>query len=165
MSDEDKKRAKDQAKAQLGSIVAMVKRLEHCRDCDGEDCELSSAEILEGINLSYSEGDEATDEEKKEYHDEEAARQAISEDPLEVSVRCSDWHTPGEESEANEYLVLLCTGGPAVRITGSLGAHAEPEDAQLEYQDWFTPWEKYYAITPEEEKALVSYARQFYFGK
>jgi len=154
MSNEDKNRAKDQARAQLDSIVAMVNRLEHCQNCDGEDCELSSAEIYEGLSLSHSEGDEATDEEKEEYHDEDVVRQSISEDPLEISVR-SGWHSPGEENEADEYLVLLCTGGPAVRITGSLGAYGEPEDAKLEYQDWFTPWERYCNTTSEEGEAKM----------
>ena len=156
-------RAKEQARAQLDSIVAMVKRLEHCRDCDGEDCELSDAEIYEGIDLYYKEGNEATEEEKEQYHNEEGVREAITEDPLSVQVR-SGWAASPEEMEAEEYEILLCTGGPACRIVGDLD-RGEPDTANIEYQDWFTPWVRYGDTTNEEDEALLTYARQFYFGR
>jgi len=108
----------------------MIKRLEHVRECDGEDCELTDKEIYTGINLYYQDGDTATEEERKEYHNEEAARQGISEDPIGIQVR-SDWHTPGEEEVPAEYEILLCTGGPAVRITGGLDQCQQPETAKL----------------------------------
>jgi len=86
------------------------------------------------------------------------------EDPLSVEVR-SDWHSPGaDDDECGEYNILLCTGGPAVRIVGDLNKWKEPESARLEYQDWFTPWENYYLNGNDEEK-LVAYARCFYFGE
>lgn len=157
-------RAKDQARAQLETIAAMVKRLEHCRDCTGEDCELTDAEIYEGINLYYKEGDKATDEDKEQYHNEDDARQSISEDPLSLQVR-SEWHTPGEDEAPTEYELLLCTGGPAVRITGELSQHQEPETAKIEYQDWFTPWVRYANTSSEEDETLLTYARQFYYGE
>jgi len=31
--------------------------------------------------------------------------------------------------------ILLCTGGPVVRIVGDLSQHHEPDSARLEYQD------------------------------
>ena len=157
-------RAKDQARAQLETIAAMVKRLEHCRDCTGEDCELTDAEIYEGINLYYKEGDKATDEDKEQYHNEDDARQSISEDPLSLQVR-SEWHTPGEDEAPTEYELLLCTGGPAVRITGELSQHQEPETAKIEYQDWFTPWVRYANTSSEEDETLLTYGRQFYYGE
>ena len=70
--------------------------------------------------------------------DEEEARQRIQEDPFSVEVR-SDWTTPGEPLEPSEFTILLCTGGPAVRIVGELNL-GEPCRAWLEYQDWGTPW-------------------------
>ncbi len=157
-------RAKDQARAQLETIAAMVKRLEHCRDCTGEDCELTDAEIYEGINLHYKDGDKATDEDKEQYHNEDDARQSLSEDPLSLQVR-SEWHTPGEDEAPTEYELLLCTGGPAVRITGELSQHQEPETAKIEYQDWFTPWVRYANTSSEEDETLLTYARQFYYGE
>ena len=91
----------------------------------------------------------------------EAAEQAIQEDALEVSIR-EDWHAPGETSPDKEYLILLCTGGPAVRITGNLNQYKEPENARLEYQGWGTAWAEYRGA---DEEVLLEYARQFYFGE
>lgn len=156
-------RAEDQARAQLSSIVEMVKRLVHAQECDGKDCELTSEKILSGINLSYNEGDTATEEEREEYHDEEQAGQSIEEDPISVQVR-SGWANSPEEMEAKEYEILLCTGGPAVRIVGDLGQWNKPENATLEYQDWFTPWDELVDISSQDREALLTYARQFYFG-
>lgn len=56
--------------------------------------------------------------------DEDDVRRAIEEDALSVQVR-SGWHSPGEKLEAAEYEVLLCTGGPAVRIVGALNRYNE----------------------------------------
>ena len=127
--------AKEQAQAQLESIMAMVK-------------ELDAADDL------------ARDTGKDEAR--EAAEQVIREDALSVEVR-SGWVEPGAEMKAEEYCLLLCTGGPAVRLRGTLTEHQEPEDAVLEYQDWGTPWTAY-RLSGEEEAACVTYAQQFYFG-
>ncbi|MCI0560519.1 MAG: hypothetical protein MN733_18690 [Nitrososphaera sp.] len=98
-------------------------------------------------------------------HGRDAVVEAIQEDPLDVSVR-SGWYPPGdtEGSKAEEYLILLCTGGPAVRIIGQLDEHGQPETAMLQYQDWFTSWTEY-RLTGEQEETLLTYAQQFYFGE
>ena len=92
----------------------------------------------------------------------ETAIEAIYGDPLSVTVR-DGWRTLGDESETEEYQILLCTGGPAVRIYGELGACNEPVTAILQYQDWFTPWENYNDTTDEEDEALRAYAQCFCF--
>lgn len=92
----------------------------------------------------------------------ESALEAIREDPLSVAIR-SDWTVPGYTLEPAEYLILLCTGGPAVRIIGELSQYNEAETATLEYQDWFTPWVEL-VLTEEEEIALLRYAQQFYYS-
>lgn len=97
-----------------------------------------------------------TDEEREE------AEQAIFEDPLSVEMR-SDWHVVGDSAKDTEYNILLCTGGPAVRIIGDLNEYQEPETARLEYQDWFTKWEEYH-LTEEETEVLLKYASMFYFA-
>ena len=97
-------------------------------------------------------------------HGEDDALEAIQEDPLTVEVK-SDWHSPGDkEAEDTDYLILLCTGGPAVRITGTLDKWKQPETATIEYQDWFTPWNPY-PTTQSQVEALLDYARCFYFGE
>ena len=89
--------------------------------------------------------------------------EAIAEDPLEISIR-SDWRTPGGDSYETEYKILLCTGGPAVRIIGELGEYSDPQTARIEYQNWGTPWTELWTDA-EEEEAMLTYARQFYFGE
>ena len=92
----------------------------------------------------------------------ESIREEIQERPLSLEVR-SGWVVPGSTMEAAEYSILLCTGGPAVRLRGELGRYAEPDSAIMEYQDWGTPWTEYH-ITGEELDALLEYVRCFYFG-
>ena len=92
----------------------------------------------------------------------EKAEEAIREDPLAVEVR-SDWYIPGREpGEPSEYRILLCTGGPAVRLVGDLDRDL-PLSIRLEYQDWFTPWQEYF-LDADGEEVCLTYARQFYFG-
>ncbi len=161
---EDTKRAQQQARSQLDSIVQMVKRLEHAQECDGgEDCTLSDEEIFAGNEVFYKEGMKASAEEREQYHDRDSAQEAIDQDPLSVRVQ-SGWHDPGEQGEDTDYEILLCTGGPACRIIGTLDEHGQPETAELQYQDWFTPWISYRDTSGAEDEALLTYARHFYFG-
>lgn len=94
--------------------------------------------------------------------DQDEARQRIQDDALSVEVR-SDWHTPGDSSDPSEFQILLCTGGPAVRIMGEM-EQGEPSRAWLEYQDWGTPWTERVNQDGDHD-ALLSYARCFYFGE
>ena len=99
-----------------------------------------------------------------ECKDADEARERIQEDALSVQVR-SDWHDPSSEgSEATEFQILLCTGGPAVKIEGELGQYGEPESASIFYQDWFTKWEPL-ELSSEEEEIVLEYCRCFYFGE
>ena len=91
----------------------------------------------------------------------ENAEQRIQEDALSLEVR-SGWVTPGEEMQAEEFNILLGTGGPAVRIRGELSQYKEPDRAWLEVQDWFLPWTRYYDA---DQDVLLTYCRQFYFGE
>jgi hypothetical protein len=98
----------------------------------------------------------------QEADDRDDALQAITEDPLSIEVR-SDWHELNSEPEKpSEYKILLCWGGPAVRIIGEL-EDSEPKTVQIEYQDWGTLWTELH-ITSEQEEILLEYARCFYFG-
>jgi hypothetical protein len=97
------------------------------------------------------------------------AQEAIQEAPLSVEVR-SGWYSPGAESEAVEYQILLSYGGPSLRITGQLGAHGEAGTAHMEYQDWGTPWTRYHPPLHSElfdshNADVLTFAQQFYFGE
>lgn len=97
-------------------------------------------------------------------YEQEDARQAILEDPLEILVR-SGWYSLGEtDTKPAYYSILLATGGPAVRLRGRLDEYQTPETAQLEYQDWGTPWMRV-PLTKEDIDALLAYAQCFYFGE
>jgi hypothetical protein len=61
-------------------------------------------------------------------------------------------------------MILLCTGGPAVRIRGELDRYSEPEKPRIEYQDWFTPWQTLPGLSDEGNDALFEYSRQFYYA-
>lgn len=112
----------EQARAQLESILEMVKEL------DGDNSDI--------------------------------AYEAIQDDPLSVQVR-TGWYTPGQEAEPEEFEILLCTGGPAVRIVGDLDRYKQPANAYIEYQDWGTPWTE---LRHSESDAVLTYCQQFYYG-
>ena len=75
--------------------------------------------------------------------------EGILEDPLSVETH-------------KTYEILLCWGGPAVRIVGHLDKHNQPETAELQYQDWLTPWTNY-PLNDVETHALIAYASEFSF--
>lgn len=95
--------------------------------------ELSTCELEELSELEKLAGDLASEDEALEY---------IHSMPLSVEVR-SNWESLGEELEPSEFNILLCTGGPAVRIIGELD-NGTPSRAWLEVQDWGTPWTHIY---------------------
>jgi hypothetical protein len=98
--------------------------------------------------------------------DNDRVRDEIHEDPLSVLVR-SGWHEPGKKSgEPEEFEILLCTGGPAVRLIGTLNRYCEPESVAMQVQDWFEPWTEFVPASDEDcDEVLLAYARCFYFGQ
>ena len=90
---------------------------------------------------------------------------AIQESPLSVRVR-SGWVNVGEESkfEPEEFEILMSTGGPAVRIMGTLNEYREVDTARIEWQDWFKPW-TVDELDVEESETLLEFCRVFYFGE
>lgn len=185
-------RARQQAKAQYDSIAEMIVRLRAAEDDDAyaELAPTLAADAgfivregrggkfrwLHGAQTGMKAARRLSDSERHDdadaawlaccdandlRPDADAVRQEIQEDPLSVQVR-SGWYTPGATPEAEEFEILLCTGGPAVRIIGQLGMHNEPDRARLECQDWFTSWTE--AMAGVDGDVLLAYARCFYFG-
>ena len=94
--------------------------------------------------------------------DEAEARQAVYDSPLSVEVR-AEWHAQGERNvPPNEFQILLCTSGPAVRILGEFCDGGVPCDAHLEYSDWGTPCTDYHDRSSED--TLLEYAAFFFEG-
>jgi hypothetical protein len=138
---EDTERARQQAGTQLESIKDLITCLEHAEGCDDASC---------GADCP---------------HDEEDAREAIIDSALSVEVR-TDWHGVGaaESCKPTDYKILLCWGGPAVQIIGTLDAFNQPDRARLQFQDWFTEWTDY-PLTHEDAATVLKYAQQFYFDQ
>lgn len=183
-----------QAAAHMATIAALVaamncdfNRLEELRD-EKKGLETRIAALKSCLEKSQSEADAAEleeaelelhqwevdyEEELKELEDEageldnvDDVQERIDEYPLDIQVR-GDWHSPGEtgrETVASEFTILLCTGGPAVRIMGELDDHGQPDRCWLEYQDWFTPWQQYFGDTGDNG-ILLEFAQRFYFGE
>lgn len=98
--------------------------------------------------------------------DHENAERTIQESVLSVLVR-DGWRQAGGASEgAEEYEILLTTGGPALRIWGRLGQHDQPDTAELQMQDWGTPWVTWVPAKYDENYTsnLLKFASCFYFG-
>lgn len=93
---------------------------------------------------------------------------------LSVEVR-TGWYTFEQDSDRkpSEYRILLTTGGPALQLTGSLSEYGEPETAELEHQDWGTPWTRSFPYIHTKDgvewdayqETLLAFARCFYFGE
>ena len=94
------------------------------------------------------------------YSEDENIIEEIYDFPLSICVR-TDWIDLGNsESTDNtyaEYQILLCTGGPAVKIEGTLD-EGSPDDADLYYCDWGTSWTPY-PLDLEGRKLLLQFAQ------
>jgi hypothetical protein len=164
MTTED--RAQDQAQAQYQSIVGMLdaynldwNRLGELIELKAEAVELGNDDGHDGLIMTVAEMDEMDELIRiaDGCEDQDDALERINEDPLSVEVR-SDWTSIGKTLEPAEYMILLCTGGPAVRIIGELDQYGCPDRAWLEYQDWGTPWTRWYGAS---SNVLVEYSRFF----
>ena len=141
MTTQDNNRAKEQAEAQLSSIRDMLaaasldwEELEELRDQYAEaveNCEEIPDELRDTL--------EELEEQAGEYASREEAEEAIYNDPLSIQYR-SGWADSADEMRPEEFSILLCTGGPAVRIVGEFDWNGQPYNARFEYQDWGTPW-------------------------
>lgn len=99
---------------------------------------------------------------ERKYWDEGHAREMAQEAAL--SVELSGTWAAGETPKANGFVILLTTGGPALRIVGELNQYQEPSRAWLEYQDWDIPWTEYHGDN-SDMAALLTFCSCFYFGE
>jgi hypothetical protein len=153
-------RGAEQARAQLETIRAWHEAWQFC-DNEGQDISVLSSFAQEFLNDEMDWEHDPDHENTKDAIDE-----MVLEDALEVKVK-SDWHQLGDEADLGEFAILLCTGGPAVRIVGEL-ENCQPMTAKLQSQDWFTPWTDYgmeygHSISDEDTEALIWYAERFYW--
>lgn len=168
--------AYDNAKGWAGTIAEMVAALEcdYARLADLREDRADHADdtAADGLLAEWNEeyGEELADlitaatYEGELQTDSEGMRERIQESPLSIEVR-SGWYSPtGETQPSEDFMILLSTGGPALRIRGELSEYCEPTRAWLEYQDWGTPWTEYHGEGCEH-KTLLTFCKQFYFGE
>ena len=108
-----------------------------------EDAETDEESQTAHDNLSLWDNENAEElaeleEAAGDFASQDEALQAMLENPLDISFR-SGWGS-AEDMTPEEFQILLCTGGPAVRIIGDLDGYGQPCRAWFEYQDWGTPW-------------------------
>jgi hypothetical protein len=165
--------AKDQAAAQYESIVAMLAalncdfdRLQELRDERDNYTALNADGYPTMIHANWSEDNPENAEELNnleteagEYTGADEVREALNNDPLSIEYR-SGWTSYGDTANPEEFRILLCTGGPAVQIRGELDIHGAPYRAWLEYQDWGTPWTRYFEA---DQDTLLAYCQEFIF--
>lgn len=182
MTDKEENHGLEQARAQYSSICEMVAALsvdyDRLADLKDEreslayDAVMSGQDSAERImaEAALRKWDEENGAELKELSEaagdcesQDAARDRIQEDPLCVEVQ-SGWYNPCSLEDTpppEEFQILLCTGGPAVRIMGELDENGTPTRAWMEYQDWGTPWTRFFGT---DQETLLAYASEFYFG-
>src|ERR1035437_752867 len=168
MTTQEQAHAYQNAKAWTSSIANYVsaangetwERLEELRDerddFDGD----SPAGARDEWMVENGEELKDLEESLSEFKDAEDAREQAQESALSVEVR-SGWGSPGEEMTAEDFQILLSTGGPALRIRGELNK-GEPSRAWLEYQDWGTPWTEYHGENADQG-TLLSFCSFFFF--
>lgn len=118
----------------------------------------SIAEAMAAYQALESGDAESVTYEGEEFDNADRLRERIEEMPLSVQVR-DGWRSPGgERGEAEEYAILLSTGGPALRIYGDIGGTPD-----LQWQDWGTPWTTYRETSAEQDDAISAFVELFYF--
>ena len=151
-----------QARAQVEAIVTLTKALEAARAEDPAPFTEEGIGELEMLGVNAEMHVDSYGVVDSWYDLTEAIEDAIREDVLSVEVR-SGWVALGQELAASEYMLLLMTGGPAVRIVGEIGLYGEPDNGRVEFSGWGTPWTEY-ILDDDAQSAVRAFAQTFYFG-
>lgn len=146
--------ARNQALAQIASIEAMIAaydvdydRLEELRDERDNYTALNRDGHMTMIGADWAKDNPDDAEELAELEnaageckDQDEAETRIREDALCVEYR-SGWTSDKSEFSADEFRILLCTGGPHVEIVGEIDHRGEPSRCWIVYKDWGTSGE------------------------
>jgi len=130
---------------------------------------------LESIISWYREYETVTNvpDNDPDARNEDDIREEAEQSVLSIEVRQSCWQTLGSELKASQGRLLLTFGGPGCQIITDLDEYGEPSgNVEIQYQDWFKPWEGYWpsndiddASNDEVRAALEWYVGLFFFGQ
>ena len=98
----------------------------------------------------------------EDYEKAEMVVERLRERPLSCEIR-SSWENIGSELVADEFRIMLGTGGPAYWISGDLDEHGQPLNVKAFHQDWFEPAQVIY-LDEEAQTAVSWLADLFYWG-
>ena len=128
---------------------------------------------LESIISWYREYETVTNvpDNDPDARNEDDIREEAEQSVLSIEVRQSCWQSVGSELKASQGRLLLTFGGPSCQIITDLDEHGEPSgNVEIQYQDWFKPWEGYWpsndiddASNDEVRAALEWYVGLFFF--
>lgn len=151
--------ALEEARAQVESIKRLVSALSVDYDRLEELRELMFEGEVEGFDeeeLSQLEAASSGSDSLEEAVD------AIHSDTLSVEVR-SGWGS-ADSWQAEEFRIVLSTGGPHIELRGELDNNSEPREVGVFYSDgWAEGGEL--LLTSEEKEIVLTYCKQFYFGE
>ena len=127
--------ARNQATAQMQYIERLLSAYNmdwdtytELKDCDPSDLEEDDLKTLQELT-----------EQAADCESQDEALERLENNPLEILYR-SNWEYDPDHFTPSEFVILLCSGGPAVRIRGELNHNGHPSRAWVEYQEWGTPW-------------------------
>ena len=133
-------------------ISSLYQAWQFCKgELEGRDLSRGAKGVLWEVDQKFSENLEGV----AEAIEERAREQALS-----VELR-SGWYTPGEQPEAEEGMILLSTGGPALRLLCDV-SDGELTRPRLEHQNWGTPWTEMFSV---DREAWEWFAGLFYVGE
>ena len=89
----------------------------------------------------------------------EAITEELRDEPLEITS-CLE---TGDRLDPGTFELLLCTGGPAMRVVGRVNRYGEGCDAVVQWQDWFKPWTSFQATSGAQREALEWFCNLFCF--
>ena len=147
--------ARDQANAQMQHIEDLLSAYNmdwdtysDLKDYDPSDLDEDDLETLQELTELAADCDS-----------QDEALERLEENPLDIQFR-SDWESDASDFTPSEFAILLCTGGPAVRIRGELDHNGYPSRAWVEYSDWGMPWTElclYQSSALEYAQLVIAY--------
>ena len=141
-------------------MQAQSTELEHSSENQARSQVAYIVELFDAYR-ALNDGNEKFELEGEEFTDTEEIEEKARENALSVEVR-SGWTYNPNNMEAEEFRIVLCTGGPHVEIQGDLDQYHQADRFRVLHQDWGTPLTEYFH---EECEAVEWFCNLFYYDE